>query len=80
MQPAFGRVITSESYFNGKLKSTKVEYSIPTLVKEKSEVLSELLKCLDLITTKQTHHLTITVEADPATHNVKMITRSYVTK
>jgi hypothetical protein len=76
----FGKVITHESYFNGQLKSTKVEYSIPELIKDKSEALSAVMKCLDLISTKQTHHLTITVEADKATHNFKLVTRSYITE
>lgn len=74
----FGKIIKHESYFNGQLKSTKTEFSIPELVKDKSEALSSIMKCLDLITSKQTHHLTITIEADKVTHNIKLITKSYI--
>ncbi len=33
----FGKRTTHESYFNGALKSTKVEYSIPELIKDKTQ-------------------------------------------
>lgn len=76
----FGKIIKHESYFNGQLKSTKTEFSIPELVKDKSEALSSIMKCLDLITSKQTHHITIVVEADPKTHNFKLLTKSYISE
>lgn len=74
----FGKRITHESYFNGALKSTKTEYSIPELINDKTQALSELMKCLDLIDSRKTNHLTIVVQADPKTGNIKLITKSYI--
>jgi hypothetical protein len=74
----YGKVSKTESYFNGRIKSTKTEYSIPSLVQDKAQALSEVMKALDLITTKQTHMLTIKIEADPKTHFFKLITKQYV--
>ena len=77
-QIPFGKIIKEESYFNGRIKSTKLSYSVPELITDKNSALSELMKALDLITTGQTHHLTLVVEADPLTHKFKLITKSYV--
>lgn len=74
----FGKRTTHESYFNGVLKSTKVEIEIPELIKDKTQALSELMKCLDLIDTRQTNHLTIVVQADVKTGRIKLITKRYV--
>lgn len=74
----FGKVIQEDSYFNGRIKSTKLSYQVPELVKDKTETLTELMKALDLITSKQTDCLTIKIEADPKTHQFKLITKSYV--
>ena len=74
----YGKTIKTESYFNGRIKSTKVEYSIPVLIQDKSQALAEVMKALDLITTKQTHTLTIRVEADPKSHFFRLITKQYV--
>jgi len=74
----FGKKITHESYFNGQLKKTQVEYSIPELVQDKSQALNQMMQALDLITTKQTHNLTVIVTADPRTHQLKMVTKNYV--
>ncbi len=78
MKPDFGKVITSHSYFNGALKSTKTEVELPELIKDKSQALSELMKCLELIDSRQTNHLTITVQSDPKTGRIKLITKNYV--
>lgn len=75
---AFGKVISEESYFNGRVKTKTVRYQVPELVKDKNQVLQELMKCLELITSKQTSTLDIRIEADPKTHEFRLITRSYV--
>jgi hypothetical protein len=74
----FGKRTTHESYFNGALKSTKVEVEIPELIKDKTQALTELMKCLELIDTRQTNHLTIVVQADPKTGNIKLISKKYI--
>jgi len=73
----FGKRIKYESYFQGVLKSTRTEYSVPELIRDKSHALSEIMKCLELISTKQTHDMTIVVKADPKTGEIKMITKTY---
>jgi Asp/Glu/hydantoin racemase len=74
----FGKRTVVESFFNGQLKSTKTEYSIPELIKTRSDALSEIMKCLELIDSKQTNHITIAVQADPKTHAIRLITKNYV--
>lgn len=74
----FGKITKEESYFNGRIKSTRVSYSVPELVKSKSDTLTEVMKALDLITSEQTDCLTIKIEADPKTHEFKLVTKSYV--
>lgn len=74
----YGKRIVTESFHEGKKKSTKVEYSLPKQILDKSQALSEIMKALDLITTKQTHHLTVIIEADPKTHLFKLVTKKYI--
>lgn len=74
----FGKETTTKSFFGGSLKSTRTEYSIPVLIKERQEALTEIMKCLDLIDKKHTSNITIAVQADPKTHNIKLITKSYI--
>lgn len=73
----YGKKITTESFFANKLKSTKVEYSIPKLIQDKSQALSEVMQALDLIVTKQTTDITIIIEADSKTGNFKLLTKKY---
>lgn len=75
----YGKKITHESYFDGKLKSTKIEYSVPEKVSDKGTALSEVMKGLELITSGQTATVTIRIEADPYTRQIRMVTRSYIT-
>lgn len=74
----YGKKSTQESWFNGQLKSKKVEYSIPEVVKDKGQVMTEVIKALELITNQKTTEITLKVVADPKTHNFKLITKSYV--
>lgn len=74
----YGTKTTKESYYNHELKSTKVEYSIPILVQDKNQVLTEIINALELITSHQTHKLTITVETDPKTHYFRLLTKQYM--
>ena len=77
-EPDYGKRSTIESYFKGELKSVKTEYTIPVLIKERKEALNEIMKCLELIDTRQTTNLTILVQADTKTHDIKLITKSYI--
>ena len=78
MDLKYGKRITYEGYYDGKLKSTKVEYSIPMVIQDKSQVMTELLSDLDLIKNKETNKISITIEADPKTHYLRMLTKNYI--
>lgn len=74
----YGKRIVHESYFDGALKSTKTEYSVPELIRDRSHALSEVMKCMELINTRQTDMLTITIKADKNTGEIKLITKTYI--
>lgn len=74
----FGKVIEEKSYFNGKIKSTKVSYTVPEIVRDKNEALREVMKALELIDNTTTNLLNIKIEADPVTHQFKLITTNYM--
>lgn len=74
----YGKKSTQESYFKGQLKSRKVEYSIPEVVKDKAQVMTEVIKALELITNKKTTEVGLKIVADPKTHNFRLVTKSYI--
>lgn len=74
----YGKRITHESYFDGQLKSTKTEYSVPELIRDKSHALSEVMKCMELINSRQTDQMIITIKADKKTGDIKLITKTYI--
>lgn len=73
----FGKIITTESFFQGKISKKKTEYSIPKKVNDRSEALSEVLEAIKLITTTKTNKVTLVIESNPKTKNVSLITRIY---
>jgi len=77
MDLKFGKKITYEGYYDGKLKSTKVEYSIPMVIQDKTQVMTELLAALELIRNGDTSKISITIEADPKTHYLRLLTKNY---
>lgn len=76
---SYGKKITHESYFDGKIKSHKTIYSIPVIVTDRSQVLDEILQCLNFIVKEKTDVMTIRIELDKRTKNFKLITREYET-
>lgn len=74
----YGKIITTESFYDGSLKQTKREYSIPKIVTNRSQALSEIVDAIDLITTSKTSRIEIILEADPRTFKIKLITKKYV--
>ena len=74
---AFGKVITEQSYYKGRVAVVTTRYQIPEITKDKTQVLHEIIKSIELITSKQTHTVDIRIEADPKTHNFKLVTRTY---
>lgn len=76
----FGKKITHESLFKGRVVSTKTEYSIPLLVQSNTQALNEIIKCLDLISKKETEKVTIVIDTDAVTGAIKMITKNYELK
>lgn len=77
MDLKYGKKITYEGYYDGKLKSTKVEYSIPMIIQDKSQVMAEMLNVLELIRKKETSKVSIIIEADPKTHYLRLLTKNY---
>ena len=75
----FGKKIISESYFEGKPAKKEIAYSIPVVVKDKSQALSEFMKAIDLIISKQTHSITLVIKSDKD-HQLKMFTKEYTTE
>lgn len=73
----YGKIITSESYFEGKQTNKQIAYSIPIVVKDKSEILSEIIKVIDLICEKQTHTVKLTVQSGKD-FNIKLLTTEYI--
>jgi hypothetical protein len=73
----FGKVITTESYFKGVLKNKKVEQHIPEKVMDKSDVLNEVLKAMEIINNGSTDKMTIIIERDRLTKNYKLVTRVF---
>lgn len=78
MDLKYGKKITYEGYYDGKLKSTKVEYSIPMIIQDKSQVMAEMLNVLELIRKKETNKVSIIIEADPKTHYLRLLTKNYI--
>lgn len=76
MELSFGKKIVSESFSNGKQTKRVITYSIPILVADRVQVMSEMMKALDLITSKQTDELTLTIRNDK-NHNLKFLIKSY---
>lgn len=73
----FGKVITTESYYDGKLTNEQVAFSIPNVIKNKSEALNEIINAIDLITSKQTRAVSITIKADKD-YQLKLLITEYV--
>lgn len=74
----YGKRITTESFHDGKQSNCKVEMSIPIMVADKTQALTELMKALELITNGQTFQINIRIDADPYNHQLKKITTQYV--
>lgn len=73
----FGKKIKTESYFDGQLKSTKTELSIPERVNDKAGVMTEVLKALEIIHNGDTDCMTITIERDKVTRAYRLVTKRY---
>lgn len=74
----YGKRITEDTYFQGKLNHTKIRYIEQQKVEDKAQALSEIMKTLDLITNRQTHEIIIKVQADHETFKIKLVTKEYL--
>lgn len=73
----YGKIITSQSFFKGKQTNEQIAYSIPVLIEDKSQLLSEIIKAVDLIDNKLTHTVKLTISAGKD-FKLKMITKEYI--
>jgi hypothetical protein len=71
----YGTRTVKESYFNGEVHK-KVLMSVPIKISDKTQALSEIMKAMDLITTHQTHELTLTIKTDKD-HKLTLLTKCY---
>lgn len=58
-----GKIITTESYYNSELASTKCEHEVSVLTDTQS-LLKDVIEALSVITKGETHHLEVTVLVD----------------
>lgn len=73
----YGKRITEETIVAGIVKATGVKYSISRKTMDKAQALSEYMKALELISTKQTRKIEFTIEATP-TYEFKRIVKTYL--
>lgn len=67
-----------ESWYDSQLKGVNCwVFQEPVLLRDKNHALSEIMKSLELISNQETNKVTFEVEADPKTHEFKLITRQY---
>lgn len=78
MELQFGKKITYESYNGGKQTKKEISYSVPIMVVDKSQLLSEIIKAIDLITDKQTTNVILDIKADE-NYNLRMLVKEYLT-
>ena len=74
----YGKVITEETIVAGKTQSTSVKYSVSRKVLDRAQALSQVIKALELITTRQTTKLEFIIEADPKTGHFDRIVKTYL--
>lgn len=68
---------TVEAYHDGVLKNKRrTTYSLPVMVRDKSQVLTEVMKSIDLITSHEAHEVSILITADKD-YNFKLLTKEY---
>ena len=73
----FGKRTTTESFFNGRVRSVKMTYSIPSVISNKQQALNEIMKCLDFISQKNADNIIIRIDFDKKSHAYRMITHEY---
>ena len=73
----FGKKTVTESFFNGKTQKKVLTYSIPIKVTDQSQLLSEFIKALDLITSKQSEEVTLHIKAPG--YKLQSMTKEYIT-
>lgn len=71
----YGKEITTKSYYGGELRSTKTERVEDTRVKDKTELVQEVLMALDLAITGSSK---VTIEIAPSKDAYMLITKKWV--
>lgn len=75
-QPKYGKIIKTDSFYKGLPQTSRVEYQIPEVVKNKNQAMAQVLDCMSLIDSGKTREITITIETDKL-GEYKMVTRKY---
>jgi phage-related protein len=72
----YGKKTTTDSYFGGKVTHSQTSYSIPVVVKDRTQTLNEIMKAIALILEQKTHKVTVVINADKK-YQPKMISVEY---
>jgi len=73
----FGKRVTEESYFNGKVAKKRVTISVPILVQDRNQALTEMIKSLDVMSKHETDEVTLKIENDKRSGLIRRITKTY---
>lgn len=73
----FGKRTTVESFFDGSLASKKVTYTVPIRVQDRNQALSEMMKSLDVLSSRKSDGVTLSIETDKKSGAIRMITKTY---
>lgn len=76
----YGQVSNIEVYHEGKLVDEKAGHVFHTKVKSRLDVINEVMNAIELIESKQTSKLVLTISADPKDFSFRLFTKDYVTK
>lgn len=58
-----GKIVTTESYYDGNLASTKCEHEVSILT-DRNSLLKDVIDAIAVITNGETHHLEVTLLVD----------------
>lgn len=72
----YGKITVCESYSEGKKTKTETIYSIPIKIIDKSHLLGEIIKAIEMIEMKKTHQVTLTI-SDDKEFNIKLLRSEY---
>ncbi len=74
----YGKKTVTESFFDGKTMKKEMAYSIPVKICDQAQALTEFLKVLDLVKSKQSDEIVIRIKAP--NFKLQLMTKEYTTR